>query len=353
VVLFGGGNLGRKACRALAAAGVDVAAFADNDEQRWGTQIDGIPVLAPPAAARRFGQDGVFVVTIWRAEGGHRFLETREALTRLGCRRVESFVPVFWAFPAQTLPHITIDAPGRVLEQRDAVLQAASLWADERSLREYVAQVRWRLTGDFSALEEPEGDQYFASGVVALRPDEVYVDCGAFTGDTLSEVARRLASWRAYHAFEPDGTSFAELEKAVAALPPQMAATVKLHRLATSDVCCRAALTAPGTAGATLCANGEESVDCAPLDDVLAAQAPTFIKMDVEGAEAATIRGAKTILRRHRPLLAIAAYHQQADVWSLPLLVAEECRDYRFYLRPHVAEGFELVVYAVPSERAL
>ena len=351
VVLFGCGGLGRKTRRALTSAGVEVAAFADNDPEQWGQYIDRVPVLSPNEAARQFGQDGVFVVTIWRAEGGHRFRETREAMSRLGCRRIESFIPLFWAFPEGTMPHITIDAPSRVIEQRRQVLQAARLWADRRSLREYVAQVRWRLTGDFAALADPEPDQYFANGVVAARKDEVFVDCGAFTGDTLTDVARRLGTWSAYHAFEPDETSFAELERTAARLPAACAATVHLHHAATSATRCNAAFADSGTSGAALSPQGAGTVQCVPLDEVLVNESPTFIKMDVEGAEAATLRGAWKTIRRSRPLLAISAYHRQADLWQLPLLVADACSDYRLFLRPHIAEGFDLVLYAVPVER--
>lgn len=92
-------------------------------------------------------------------------------------------------------------------------------------------------------------------------------------------------------------------------------------------------------------------MECVPLDGALAGDVPTFIKMDVEGAEAATIRGALTTIRRDRPLLAVAAYHRQADLWRLPLQVDEAVNDYRFFLRQHAAEGFELVLYAVPEER--
>jgi len=65
-----------------------------------------------------------------------------------------------------------------------------------------------------------EPDQYFARGIVELGAEEVIVDCGAFTGDTLTDAASRLGSWRAYHAFEPDPASYAQLELAVARAPP-------------------------------------------------------------------------------------------------------------------------------------
>ena len=171
IVLFGAGNLGRRTLSLVRAHGRAVAAFIDNDSNLWGGVIDDVPVLSPADASARFADDGLAVVTIWRAEGGHDFSVTREGLMRRGWRRVESFIPLFWGYGADALPYITIDLQTRVLEARDDVIAAAALWSDERSLREYVDQIRWRLTADFGALSPAEPDQYFADGVVRVGPD--------------------------------------------------------------------------------------------------------------------------------------------------------------------------------------
>ncbi len=351
IVLFGAGNLGRRTLSLLRSRGHDVAAFMDNDSDRWGTDLDGVPVLAPDDASSRYASNGLAVVTIWRAEGGHDFLATRADLRKRGWSRVESFIPLFWGYGSDALPYITIDLPTKVLAARDAVMAAADLWADERSLRDYVSQVRWRLSGDFAVLTPVEPDQYFAQGVVRVGQDEVFVDCGAFTGDTLLEVARRFGSWRAYHAFEPDPESFLALEAAVSSLPATLADTVRLHQAATADRRSTALFTATGLGSASLSADGTYQVDCVTIDETITGMPPTFIKMDIEGAEAATLTGSRKVIGAGRPLLAVAAYHKQADLWELPQLVHDMMPDYHMFLRPHVAEGFDTVLYAVPPER--
>src|SRR5260370_714383 len=77
--------------------------------------------------------------------------------------------------------------PHHVLEQKEKVLQAFDLCADEESRREYLAQVRWRLHFDCDGLPAPgPGPIYFPPGLVRLGTDEVFVDCGAFDGDTVN-----------------------------------------------------------------------------------------------------------------------------------------------------------------------
>ena len=93
LVLFGARKLGRKTLSGLRPSGVEPLAFADNNVELWGTSIDGIPVLSPEDAARRFGPSAAFVITIW----GRGRLDSMSARTQnlkdLGCRTVIPFVP--------------------------------------------------------------------------------------------------------------------------------------------------------------------------------------------------------------------------------------------------------------------
>jgi FkbM family methyltransferase len=351
IVLFGAGSLGRRTLALLRVHGHEVAAFLDNDQRLWGSNVEGVPVLSPEDGSSRYAAHGLALVTIWRAEGGHDFAVTREGLLARGWTWVESFISLFWGYASDALPYITIDLPSKVLEAKGEIEATATLWSDERSLREYVDQVRWRLTADFAVLSPAEPDQYFAEGLVHVGPNEVFADCGAFTGDTLLDVAGRVGSWRAYHAFEPDPATFSALQEVVSTLPETLRATVHLHRAATSDRRGTARFSATGLGSAKLSAGGTYEVECVSLDDVLGASPPTFVKMDIEGAEAAALAGSQTVIADGRPLLAVAAYHYQADLWELPRLVDEISQDYRLFLRPHAAEGFDAVLYGIPRER--
>ena len=63
--------------------------------------------------------------------------------------------------------------------------------------------------------------------------------------------------------------------------------------------------------------------------------------------------GARHVIARDRPVIAMCVYHQQPHLWQLPLLVQSMVDGYAYYLRPYNEEGWDLVCYAVPRERAL
>jgi hypothetical protein len=96
---------------------------------------------------------------------------------------------------------------------------------------------------------------------------------------------------------------------------------------------------------------GSTVVDCLRLDDLLAEERPTYIKMDIEGFELEALAGAQRIIGTHHPILAICSYHKQNDLWDVPLAIYDLWPGYQFFLRLHEPDGWQLVTYAVPPER--
>jgi len=76
---------------------------------------------------------------------------------------------------------------------------------------------------------------------------------------------------------------------------------------------------------------------------------PTYIKLDIEGAEKAALEGAVKTISRHAPKLAVCVYHKPADLWELPLYIREIYPAGKMYLRSHGENGFETVLYVLPS----
>jgi hypothetical protein len=88
------------------------------------------------------------------------------------------------------------------------------------------------------------------------------------------------------------------------------------------------------------------------LDEVLAGCRPTYLKMDIEGAELEALAGARAVIGQALPVLAIAVYHVQDHLWRVPLWIRALGPQYQLYLRPH-DPTMDLFCYAVPGQRLL
>jgi FkbM family methyltransferase len=352
LVLFGAGTLGRKTLRGLRSIGVQPLAFADNDARLWNTLVDDLPVLSPMDAARRFGDNSAFVTTIWR--GTERQAARTRQLLDLNCRTVVPFGYLFWKHDRLFLPHAYLDAPHEVLQHAAELRRLYHLWADEESRREYLAQLRFRLRMDFDALPPPQGHaQYFPDDLLSITPTEVFVDCGAFDGDTIRQLLHRQGdSFAKVIAFEPDEANFSKLADFIQSLEPPVRSRVRAFPFAVGDRQDRARFRATGTISSSLAEDGTVEVRTVTLDQAVLDEGPTYVKLDIEGAEAAALIGSRRLLKTLRPIVAVCLYHRPEDLWRLPLLIDSMADGYAFFLRTYGEEGWELVCYAVPASRA-
>lgn len=188
--------------------------------------------------------------------------------------------------------------------------------------------------------------QYFGKDIIFLREDEVFVDCGAYNGDSalafihaLEE--RGISTYREIISFEPDFQNFTEL----------CDRNLVNHRCINKGTSDRRetvlfSMSSDGTSS-NISEVGTDQIETDTIDAVLEGSLATFIKMDVEGAELASLKGAKETIQKHKPKLAICIYHKRDDLWQIPEYIHELVPDYRFYVRAHHKAAIELVLYAV------
>ena len=351
-VFFGAGNLGRRLIRGLRGVGVEPLALSDNSPGLWGQSVEGLTVLPPAEAARRFRREAPFVVTVFSHGAERTFPTIRRQLQSLGCTAVVPFAALAWKHAELFLPNYCVDLPHKVVRDAAAVRQAYSLWGDEASRREYLAQLRWRLAPDFDGFPpQAAEEQYFSDELLVPRDDEVFVDCGAFDGDTIRPFLRRRGDrFRKVVAFEPDRSNFERLSAYVAGLPADVRQRIELHQEGVSDRRTTVRFAATGNSAAAISESGEVEITCAALDD-LAGPCPTYVKMDIEGAEPLALAGAERLIRRAGPALGVCVYHSQDHLWRIPLQIRALRDDYAFFLRRYQSECWEVVCYAIPRGR--
>jgi hypothetical protein len=96
---------------------------------------------------------------------------------------------------------------------------------------------------------------------------------------------------------------------------------------------------------------GNSALQCVSLDEAIPTFAPNLIKMDIEGAEIEAIKGAERIINEYHPGLAISVYHKPEHLWEIPLLMEHLIpNSYRYHLRSHGFNDFDIVLYAIPKE---
>ena len=353
VVLFGAGGLGRQTLACLRTIGIEPLAISDNNSRLWGSTLDGIEVLPPRVSAARFGAEACFVVTIWNPS--HWYSETRTQLESLGCRWIMPPSPIYWRFPETFLPFYSQDRPHVVHQQADAVLEAAALWSDDISRREYLRHISWRSAGSWTFQRPQSTESYFLDDVFELVDDEVFIDCGAFDGDTLrAYLSRRHEAFRRFVAVEPDRGTFAALTEYVGGLPLAARDRISLVNCAVGAERAMISFEDTGGLGSKSTPEGSSQILCLPISELADASRPvTYIKMDIEGAEQDALIGARPVIERDRPVLAVCVYHTPYDLWRLPLLMKRMVPDYQMYLRCHEGDGWQTVAYAVPPHRAL
>lgn len=86
------------------------------------------------------------------------------------------------------------------------------------------------------------------------------------------------------------------------------------------------------------------------IDSLEECSSATYIKMDIEGAEANALKGAENIIKKNHPKLAISIYHKDEDMIELPLYIHELVPQYRMYIRQHSHTFFDTVLYCVDTK---
>ena len=363
IILFGSGELGRRTFAGLKKLRINIIGYTDNKKELWGTEIDGVKVFSPEEAVTKF-PNAVFVLTIWSAYIGHPLKEVQIQLNAFGKANVISFIYLFWKYPETFLPFWRIDLPHKTINQFELVAAAYSLWSDKQSQEEYLGQIKWRITGDSSKLTPPvKLDQYFPEDIFKVNNNEVFVDIGAFDGDTLKVFLEKSSKeFEHYYAYEPDPFGYIKLKEYVGTLPEELNNKIDIEPIGIGSHTQKISIETPGVYFKILYpaetadhsgknVYGYVTVDSKSIDELTFNKIPTFIKMDVEGYEPNIIFGALRFIKKYKPIIAFSIYHKFDHLWKLPLAVHAISSDYNYYLRPHFHAGWELICYAVPKHR--
>jgi FkbM family methyltransferase len=230
--------------------------------------------------------------------------------------------------------------------------ELSELLSDDKSREVMSDFINQKRTGVYGKKFDPPETQYFDDSIIgrALRGNEVFVDCGAFRGETVKTFIdclnkHHIDSYTHIYSFEPDNSNAKIMRSELSSYE-----CVEIVEAGVYKKTGTIHFNSKQGSSSRISETGGDSVNVFALDDYFCEkEAVTFIKMDIEGSELDALHGAEKIIRKHKPKLAICVYHRPEDLVDIPKYLQGLGLDYKFYLRSYSCMGVETVLYAIPE----
>lgn len=229
---------------------------------------------------------------------------------------------------------------GKLCKIRSALSDEVS----RRALDEFITQKR---TGAYAKSFSP-ARQYFDDDIIRLGDDETFIDCGACRGEDTLEFLRRMSlhghgTYAKVYAIEPDKENAGVLKEHLA----DECGRVDVIEAAVGDVAGVIRFAGGLCDQSRQSEHGNIEIPVQTIDNLIGNGPATFIKMDIEGAELAALKGGKgTILRCH-PHLAVSVYHRPGDLFAIFDFIRDVDARYAFHFRNYKSSGVDSVLYAI------
>jgi len=147
-------------------------------------------------------------------------------------------------------------------------------------------------------------------------------------------------------AYELDKNNFGKLQKEIQKYEPVIKNKIISYNMGLFDKNMLIKYSSNTTSG-SINDKSETIGKVVALSNHLTNLLPTYIKMDIEGAELDALIGAEEIIKRCKPKLAVCVYHNPEHFWQIPFYIKRLAPEYRIYLRHHSLDITETVCYAV------
>ena len=336
LAILGAGAEGRRLAEICARRDIEITAIFDNDATKRGIVI-GNHRVAPSDAIGSLDRSVPVIIA------SHRVLGATLSLEAMGFQ-VAPFALLQVLAPEIFRPHMFYDGLIEdIYSNKACYLELAEKFSDEESVKVLDRVLGYRLTLDAKQLADVvDWDLYGFSGLLRFEDDEVYVDGGAFDGDSVRMFIDNVnGQYDRVLAFEPDPKTFGRLSNNLKEFPKVEVYNYGLHSARGT-----LGFNNDGSRGAIIAADGGCQVQVTSVDEVLNGDRASFIKMNIEGAELEALKGSAKTIATWRPKMAISVYHRPNDLYEIPKLVRELGSDYRLFLRQHDGGIIETVLYA-------
>ena len=240
-----------------------------------------------------------------------------------------------------------------------AIARVMSALADDESRATYARILFGRNEDVFAAfVERVFGPQQYME-IVKLKPEDVVVNCGVGRGWEIPYFLCMTQGQGRIFNFDPNivwsSTPYREFIERFQGRLVEKKIILSDHDGHVDMPVSNASMVRSDEVGRQMAADGvpTERYVASRLDTLSEAglfERIDYLKMDVEGGERAILNGAMSAIRRFRPKLAIAIYHEAQHFWEYPEMLMGRLDGYRYYIRQYGYSRFETLLYAVPQE---
>lgn len=221
---------------------------------------------------------------------------------------------------------------------------------DYRSKQILYAILDYWYNSNFENLDksyEKNYHQYFDLDIIRCDENEIFVDIGAYNGDTILNYINNYKDYKKVYAYEITKENIEKMESNLKEYK-----NIYIVNKAISDEK-KTSFLMPNIVNSSANKAGEKGdilIENTTLDDDIKEKI-TFIKMDIEGDEFKAIKGAQNHIKNDTPKLAIAVYHNHADLWKIPKTIHEINSNYKYYLRYFGNKYYptEIILIAIPK----
>lgn len=187
---------------------------------------------------------------------------------------------------------------------------------------------------DFDTLNtsiEKNYPHYFDLDIIKSNKDEVIVDLGAYTGDTILDYINYYGTenYKKIYCYEITDEIFKILQNNLYHYP-----NINYQKKAVTDQIGKMYLhkNSVDHSANMIDKTGEIEIDTTTIDEDIK-EVITLIKMDIEGSEQKALIGCEKHIKNDHPKLLISVYHNHEDLWKIPKMIENMCPGYKFYLR--------------------
>ncbi len=341
LVMWGAGSSASEVSQYLRQNGIILAdVFVDDQFYSEGAFFEGRPILSYTMLKEKFELVNVII--------GNTNYERIEDL-----KSMEGVCNVFCLFSMSY--NVYDKTPISVVEKNLPEFERAyNCLEDELSRKNFIAFLKTRVSGNNKYILEVFNKEmnFFSNDVFSIGSNEIYLDVGAFTGDTIqSFIKENGGKYKHIYALEPDYENYIKLDLN---LQKSKIKNFSIKRCGAWNEKGILKFYSSGKQVSSVLGDNNENkefntfIEVDKLDNAFDyMEKVTLLKINYFLGVVETLEGARNILQKHSPKLVITVGFDCRNIRNVPIMINNINSSYRLFLRFNRGATSALTLYGM------